>query len=123
MMGAKTVGLSSGFFWKGRKFITDSVKFLNDFMDEQGYKEIEDLLGIGLKHVKPVDDSIDWKVGKIAAKVEREKCIKCGVCSDGFCPVPTKGDDDFPVIDQANCQGCGYCVAICPTGALSITYS
>ena len=122
MMGAKTVGLSSGFFWKGRKLITDSVKFLNRFMDEQGYKEIKDLVGIGLKYVKPVDDSIDWKVGKIAAKVDEEKCIKCDVCSDGFCPVPVKGGDDFPVIDKTNCQGCGYCVAICPAGALSIVY-
>jgi hypothetical protein len=74
-----------------RKFITDSVKFLNSFMDEQGYKEIKDLVGIGLKYVRPVDDSIDWKVGKIAAKVDKEKCIKCDICSDGFCPVPVKG--------------------------------
>jgi len=120
MTGAKTVGLSSGFFWKGRRFITDSVTFLNRFMDEQRYKKMEDLVGMGLNYVKPVDDSIDWKVGKIAAKVDQEKCIKCDVCSDGFCPVPVKGGDGFPMIDKNNCQGCGYCVAICPADALSI---
>jgi dihydropyrimidine dehydrogenase (NAD+) subunit PreA len=120
MMGAKTVGLSSGFFWKGRKLITDSVKFLNHFMDENGYEKIENLIGIGLPYVKPVDDTIDWKVGKIAAEVDKGKCIQCGVCSDGFCPVPIKGGDDFPVINKTNCQGCGYCVAVCPAGALSI---
>lgn len=122
MMGAKSVGLSSGFFWKGRKLITDSIKFLNRFMDEQGYQKVEDIVGIGLKYVRPVDDSIDWEEDKIAAKVDKDKCIQCGVCWDGFCPVPVKGDDSFPVIDETNCQGCGMCVAICPVDAISIVH-
>jgi len=54
-------------------------------MNENGYEKIEDLIGIGLPYVKPVDDTIDWKVGKIAAAVDQRKCIQCGVCSDGFC--------------------------------------
>jgi len=120
MLGAKAVGLSSGFFWKGRKLITDSIEFLNRFMDEQGYEKIEDLIGIGLKYVRPVDASIDWEEDKIASKVDKGKCTQCGVCWDSYCPVPIKGDDGFPVIDEGNCQGCGFCVAICPTGALSI---
>ena len=122
MMGAKTVGLSSGFFWKGRKIVTDSIKFLSRFMDEQGYEKIGDLIGIGLKYVRPVDDSLDWEEDKIAAKVDKGKCTQCGVCWDGFCPVPTKGDDSFPVIDEVNCQGCGYCMAICPVDAISIVH-
>ena len=84
---------------------------------------IDDLRGIGLQYVKPVDESLDWKVGKIAAVVDGEKCTKCGVCYDGYCPVPVKGKDGIPVIDKANCQACGYCVAICPSGALSIEYN
>jgi dihydropyrimidine dehydrogenase (NAD+) subunit PreA len=120
MMGARAVGLSSGFFWKGRKFITDSVKFLDRFMDEQGYEKIEDLVGLGLQYVRPVDASIDWKVGKIAARADTSKCTQCGICSDGFCPIPVKSSGDFPVIDESKCQACGYCVAICPAEALSI---
>jgi dihydropyrimidine dehydrogenase (NAD+) subunit PreA len=120
MLGAKAVGISSGFMWKGRKMITDSVAFLNHFMDEYGYEKMEDLIGVGLKYVRPVDDSIDWEEDKIAAKLDKGKCTKCGVCTDAFCPVPVKGEDGFPVIDESNCQGCGFCVAICPSGALSI---
>jgi len=122
MMGAKTVGLSSGFIWKGNKMITKSVEFLNRFMDEQGYEKVEDFMGIGLKYVRPVDDSIDWEEDKIAAKVDKGKCIQCGVCWDAYCPVPAKGDDGFPVIDEDNCQGCGMCVAICPVEAISIVH-
>ena len=61
MLGAKHVHLSSGLFWKGRKFITDSVAFLDRFMDEHGYEKMTDLIGIGLKHMGFVDSSIDWE--------------------------------------------------------------
>jgi len=120
MLGAKHIGLSSGFFWKGRKLITDSVEFLNRFMEEQGYEKLDDLVGIGVKYMRPVDASIDWEEDKIAARVDKDKCSQCGVCMDFYCPVPTKGGDGFPVIDETNCQGCGMCVAICPADALSI---
>ncbi|UCF56268.1 MAG: 4Fe-4S binding protein, partial [Deltaproteobacteria bacterium] len=120
MLGAKHIELSSGFFWKGRKMITDSVEFLNRFMDEQGYEKMDDLIGIGLKHMGLVDASLDWEEDKIAAKVDKDKCTQCGVCTDFYCPVPTNGDDGYPVIDETNCQGCGLCVAICPGDALSV---
>jgi dihydropyrimidine dehydrogenase (NAD+) subunit PreA len=120
MLGAKHVELSSGFFWKGRKLITDSVDFLSRFMDEQGYERIEELVGLGLKHMGFVDDSIDWEEDRIAAEVNKDECIKCGVCMDFYCPVPEKGEDGFPSINKVNCQGCGLCVAICPSNALSI---
>jgi dihydroorotate dehydrogenase/Pyruvate/2-oxoacid:ferredoxin oxidoreductase delta subunit len=120
MMGAKAVGLSSGFFWRGRKLIADSVEFLNRFMDEQGYYRVQDMVGLGLAYVRPVDNSIDWEIGRVTAKVDNTKCVKCGVCYNGFCPVPVKGSDGVPVIDKVNCQACGYCMAICPSGALSI---
>jgi MinD superfamily P-loop ATPase len=67
-----------------------------------------------------VDSSIDWEADKIAARVDKEKCIQCGVCADFYCPVPTMGDDDFPFIDESLCQGCGLCVAICPGNALAV---
>jgi dihydroorotate dehydrogenase/Pyruvate/2-oxoacid:ferredoxin oxidoreductase delta subunit len=120
MLGAKKVGLSSGFFWKGRKLITQSINFLNDFMDREGYETVDDLVGIGLQYVQQVDESIVWEEDKITAKVNKSKCTQCGTCMDFYWPVPVEGDDSFPVIDEVNCQGCGMCVAICPGNALSI---
>lgn len=120
MLGARAIGLSSGFFWKGRKLITDMVNFLNNFMDEQGYQEIEDLVGAGLKYVRPIDNTFDWKVGQITARVKKNKCIKCGVCSDSFCPIPVTGADGYPAIEDNLCQACGMCVAICPADAIEV---
>jgi dihydropyrimidine dehydrogenase (NAD+) subunit PreA len=120
MLGAKAIGLSSGFLWKGRKLITDTVNFLNNLMDEQGYPGMEDLVGAGLKYVKPLDSKTDWKVGQITARVDEKKCIRCGVCTDAFCPVPVKGADGYPVISEDLCQACGMCVAICPADAINV---
>jgi dihydropyrimidine dehydrogenase (NAD+) subunit PreA len=120
MLGAKTVALSSGFFWKGRKLLTDSIDLLNRFMEEQGYEKVEDLVGLGLQYVKPVDNTIDWEEDKIAARVDKEKCSRCGTCWDSYCPVPLEGEDGYPHISETNCQGCGFCISICPTDAISI---
>ena len=64
--------------------ITDSVEFLNRFMDEQGYEKVEDLIGLGLKYVRPVDDSIDWEEDEIVAKVDKGKCIQFAPLATSF---------------------------------------
>ncbi len=120
MLGAKTVGLSSGFFWKGRALLRNSVAFLDRFLDEHGYESVQDIVGLGLQYVQPVDDATDWRVGQIAACVDTGRCTKCGICSDSFCPVPATGGDGYPWIDETKCQACGMCVATCPSGAISI---
>jgi Pyruvate/2-oxoacid:ferredoxin oxidoreductase delta subunit len=120
MMGASHVGLSSGFFWKGYKAISRAINYLNKYMDQHGFKKMEDLIGCGLKYVRPIDDTIDWKVGKIVAKVDKGKCTTCGTCWQAYCPVIHEGDDGYPRVDEANCQACGMCVAICPVEAYEI---
>ena len=122
MLGARKIGLSSGLFWKGRKLITQSVNFLDNFMDEQGYKTVDEIIGLGLQYVQQVDESVEWEEDLIYAKVNKSKCVQCGTCMDFYCPVPVKGSDGFPVIDEVNCQGCGLCVAICPGDALKIVH-
>jgi len=120
MMGASHVGLSSGFFWKGYKAISRAINYLNKYMDQHGFKKMEDLIGCSLKYVRPIDDTIDWKVGKIVAKVDKGKCTTCGTCWQAYCPVIHEGDDGYPRVDEANCQACGMCVAICPVDAYEI---
>ncbi len=54
----------------------------------------------------------------------REKCIRCDACIKD-CPrhIIHRGDDDFPEIpkeQEAKCFACQHCLAVCPTGAVSI---
>lgn len=56
-------------------------------------------------------------------KIDGEKCIKCGLCVKD-CPVRIiEMTDDVPYIregKETNCMKCQHCLAVCPTGALSI---
>jgi MinD superfamily P-loop ATPase len=67
----------------------------------------------------------DWEKSEdfysgVISKIDQEKCIKCGKCSE-VCRF-----DAIPIIDKKyvvitlNCEGCGYCFHICPTDAITM---
>lgn len=56
---------------------------------------------------------------KMAAKVDKEKCVACEACV-GVCPVGT-----IKIVDGAakvgdECIECGACVGECPSEAISL---
>jgi len=56
----------------------------------------------------------------MAAKVNEEECIGCGVCIDE-CPAEAISmNDDIAVIDVEACTECGDCVDACPSEAISL---
>lgn len=57
---------------------------------------------------------------KMAVKIDKEKCIRCGTCSS-VCPmgVYEKDNDGYPVPDNNKCISCGLCVNLCPVGAIT----
>lgn len=55
-----------------------------------------------------------------APKVNKEKCIECGVCA-GRCPVRAIDFHDVTVTDADKCISCMRCIAVCPVGARDMT--
>ena len=61
-------------------------------------------------------------------RVDRDKCVKCGLCTHiCWTHAMVKDDQGSPVMNQVDlsdtwhsCWACQRCMAICPTGALSI---
>ena len=57
--------------------------------------------------------------------IQKEKCIKCGVCVD-HCPVDGKGvrfsngKNNPPVYDYSKCIRCYCCQELCPQHAISV---
>lgn len=52
-------------------------------------------------------------------KVDQERCVKCGACSE-VCPVMLlKMEEGGPVAVHNSCIRCGHCVAVCPNEALN----
>ncbi len=56
---------------------------------------------------------------KMAATIEKEKCISCGICI-AFCPVQAIALEEVAEIDPLKCTGCGSCIEVCPNEAISL---
>ncbi len=55
----------------------------------------------------------------MAAIVDKDKCVTCGVCGP-VCPVEAIKIDDKAVIDKDACISCGACVPECPSEAIAM---
>ncbi|RLD61417.1 MAG: (4Fe-4S)-binding protein [Bacteroidetes bacterium] len=54
------------------------------------------------------------------AKIDQNKCIKCGKCADvcRFNAIPIINEQY--TINSLNCEGCGYCSHVCPVDAITM---
>ncbi|MHB8829563.1 MAG: FAD-dependent oxidoreductase [Syntrophales bacterium] len=46
-------------------------------------------------------------------------CVACGYCTTWFeCPALVRDNEGFVEIDRRTCIDCGYCIQVCPQGAI-----
>ena len=56
----------------------------------------------------------------MAATVNTDECLGCGVCVDA-CPAEAiKLEDGHAVVDEAECLECGACTSECPVSAITL---
>ncbi|MCD6521271.1 DUF362 domain-containing protein [Candidatus Calescamantes bacterium] len=55
-------------------------------------------------------------------KLEREKCIQCGLCKER-CPVEAIELTPYPQVNYGKCIRCFTCIEICPQGAFHPSHS
>ncbi len=127
MLGAMGVQLSAGIFWNGMSFIDKVIKFMKRYMQEQGYKTMDEIIGLGQKYIVEMNEcqaELKSQIGKLIARVDNEKCVglsKCKVCLDNYCAA-TIVDGDQPVVDASLCSSCNLCVLRCPHDARSLQW-
>ena len=124
MAGSEMVQLGAlacaGGTMAGTKLISD----LNRWMDENGYADMDSLVGDSLKLFQMDADFTKKRQNMLAdayqtADADRAKCIGCGRCED-VCWHQGIEIKDRKAYKTDKCIGCGYCFQVCPTQALYV---
>ena len=120
MLGAKVVQFCSGILWNGVSFISQVIEFMNKYMDEQGYKSVDDFTGLGLNYLVELEEQLeDWHAHPFVAQIDYIKCTRCRTCLDNFCWA-MYWEDGRPKVNTKMCMGCGLCSIRCPSHAVSM---
>ncbi len=117
-MGAGNVQVCTAAMTYGFKIIDELTSGLSNWMDEKGYNNIDDFVGLAVKNFT------DWQYLNlnyvVKANINQDLCIKCGrchiACEDASHQAITNlidGKRHYEVIDE-ECVGCNLCVNVCP---------
>ena len=100
----------------GFKIVEEMKSGLSQWMDEKGYKSVEEVVG------RAVPNVTDWQYLNLnyvaKAKISQDDCIKCGRCyaaceDTSHQAIAMSEDRTFTVIDE-ECVACNLCVDVCP---------
>jgi dihydropyrimidine dehydrogenase (NAD+) subunit PreA len=130
-LGASTVQVCTAAMHYGFRVVEDMIDGLSAYMDDHGYRTIEDFRGRAVANVRDWGD-LDLNY-KIIADIRAELCIGCQLCyvacEDGahqcIAPYSAAGDGNakknpngmgvhVPRIIEDECVGCNLCALVCP---------
>jgi dihydropyrimidine dehydrogenase (NAD+) subunit PreA len=117
LLGASSLQVCTAVMHYGFGIIREMMPGLERYMDEKGYRTIDEMCGKALPNV------VEWKElnlkHKVVATINKDKCIGCQLCyiacDDGAhqaIALPSEGR--IPSIIEENCVGCNLCSLVCP---------
>ena len=125
-LGAGSVQVCTAAMHKGFKIVEDMIDGMGYWMDEKGYRTLDDFRAAAIPNVT------DWQYldmnYEIIAKIDQDLCIKCGLCHiacedtshQAIARQRDNGTRRYEVIDK-ECVGCNLCMHVCPVeGCISM---
>ncbi len=117
-LGAGNVQVCTAAMTYGFKIVEEMKDGLSRWMDEKGYQNLDDFIGMAVPNV------VNWERLNLnfitKAVIDQNQCIKCGRChiacedtSHQAITQEVNGERRFEVIDE-ECVGCNLCVNVCP---------
>lgn len=111
-LGATAVQFATAIIQGGFSRIGAIITEINRNLDSNGYTDIAEIRGLALERF--VADESRIKFGDLKAEVDHSLCIMCSKCTiQTFCSDIRIADGRVEVLET--CDGCGMCVAVCPT--------
>jgi len=114
MAGATTVQMCSVVMAKGYRWLSKTIKGLDDFLDSHGYSFAKDIIGIAAKSALTYAQMAE--LPKERAKINEDLCTLCKKCINSCFYNALSIEDDKIVV--GDCWGCGICSCVCPEGAI-----
>lgn len=119
LLGATTVQVCTAVMTHGFRIIEDLCEGLSNWMDEKGFKNINDFRGLSVPMLTHWEDlDINYH---IVANINQNKCIHCGLCyiacedtSHQSIALQWGKPYNTYTIKEAECVGCNLCEIICP---------
>jgi dihydropyrimidine dehydrogenase (NAD+) subunit PreA len=119
LLGASNVQVCTAAMISGFKIITDLCDGMSNWMDEKGYKNIDDFVGLSVPKITKWEElDINFH---IVANIDQDKCIHCGLCyiscedtSHQSIAVEQGKPYNTYTIKEEECVGCNLCKIVCP---------
>jgi dihydroorotate dehydrogenase/NAD-dependent dihydropyrimidine dehydrogenase PreA subunit len=116
MSGAHIVELCSAIMVYGYAWLGKQVRGLENFMEEKGHRNLEQIRGIASDAAMAYADMPREK-----AKVIPEYCNNCGRCLNACFYQAMQPGEKHTWVQADDCIGCGGCYSVCPAeGAIEI---
>jgi len=121
LLGASTIQVTTGVIHYGYRIVEDMIEGMSDYMEEEGFNSVEEIVGAALRHVHHTDEFELDRQGFVEYDLDR--CIGCGqcymVCQDaGGQAITWDYEKRRPVMDEDRCLSCMACSFICPVDGL-----
>lgn len=117
MAGAEAVQFCTEAIINGPSVYKKINKELDEFLDQNGYDNLDQIKGLTAKVVK---NKANYET--VVPTVIEKNCTTCGLCitSCVYHAISYNETKDYVVIDPEKCVGCGLCITRCNFGALEI---
>ncbi len=119
LLGAANVQVCTAVMKYGFRIIDDLTSGMSHWMDEKGFNNIDDFIGLSVKKLT------DWEKldlnFHIIADIDQSKCIHCGLChitcedaSHQAINLLRGQPYNTYTVKDAECVGCNLCQIVCP---------
>jgi len=116
LLGARTLQICTAVMRYGFEMIDDLCDGLSNYMEIKGFNSVNDMVGRSLNDIIN-HDSLNRDI-KIVSSFKKDLCVKdklCYVaCRDGGNNAISIDEEEYPLIDEKKCKGCGLCISVCP---------